>query len=140
MTRQMTLATEWVEYVPDVLTPGVLYVSRRFATASHLCCCGCGLEVVTPLNAAKWRLVERDGSVSLHPSIGNWGFPCQSHYWIERGRVRWAGALTKKQIRAVQERDRHDALAVRPARASALARFKTKLLEAWANVLAWLRK
>lgn len=138
--RHMSLETEWVEFVPEVLEPGVLYVSRRFSTASHLCCCGCGLEVVTPLNAAKWRLIERDGTVSLQPSIGNWGFPCQSHYWIERGRVRWAGALTKKQIYSVQARDRHDALAVRPARASPVAGLKAKLLYTWAAVIAWLRK
>lgn len=138
--RHMSLETKWVEFVPEVLEPGVLYVSRRFSTASHLCCCGCGLEVVTPLNVAKWRMIERDGTVSLHPSIGNWGFPCQSHYWIERGRVRWAGALTKKQIRVVQARDRHDALAVRPARASHLAAFRSKLLDAWTAMIGWLRK
>ena len=91
----------------------MLYISRRYATASHLCCCGCGREVVTPLNPAKWRLTESKGAISLSPSIGNWSFPCQSHYLIERGAVRWAGAMSRKQIAAVQNHDRIDAAYMR---------------------------
>jgi len=30
------------------------------------------------------------GVVSLAPSIGNWSFPCNSHYWITGNEVRWA--------------------------------------------------
>jgi Family of unknown function (DUF6527) len=29
-------------------------------------------------------------SISLDPSIGNWGFQCRSHYWIKNNRVVWA--------------------------------------------------
>jgi hypothetical protein len=86
-----------------------IYISLRYSTASHLCCCGCGLEVVTPLNPAKWRLTERAGAVSLVPSIGNWSFPCRSHYWITANRVRWAGAMSPEIIAAVKARDRVDA-------------------------------
>ncbi|WP_189340201.1 DUF6527 family protein [Mesorhizobium sp. M4B.F.Ca.ET.049.02.1.2] len=88
---------------------GVIYISRRYSTASHLCCCGCGREVVTPLNPAKWRLVEKDGKVSLIPSVGNWSFPCQSHYWISGNRVSWAPGMAPEVIAAVQARDRRDA-------------------------------
>jgi hypothetical protein len=28
-------------------------------------------------------------TISLDPSIGNWSFPCQSHYWITSSEVRW---------------------------------------------------
>lgn len=100
---------EAVEFVPERLEKGVLYVSRRYRTASHLCCCGCGLEVVTPLNDAKWRVSNRRGAVWLRPSIGNWSFPCQSHYWIEGGRIRWDDRMSAKAIAEVQQRDRQDA-------------------------------
>ncbi len=107
--RLARLEAEFVEFIPEQLAPGVLYVSRRYSTAAHLCCCGCGLEVVTPLNPAKWQLSERGRGVSLSPSIGNWGFPCQSHYWIDGGQVRWAGAMSPAAISAVKARDRKDA-------------------------------
>jgi hypothetical protein len=65
MTAINRIQPEFVEFIPERLNPGILYVSRRFSTATHLCCCGCGSEVVTPLNPAKWRLTERGGKVSL---------------------------------------------------------------------------
>ena len=117
MSAATGLRPEFVHYIPERLDAGVLYVSRRYNTASHLCCCGCGREVVTPLNPAKWQLTEHpDGRVSLMPSIGNWSFPCQSHYFIVRNRVSWAGAMSARQIAAVRARDRGDVerLAARP--------------------------
>lgn len=115
MIRLTHLRHEFVEFIPEELETGVIYISKRYSTASHLCCCGCGLEVVTPLNPAKWRMTERDGRIYLRPSIGNWSFPCKSHYWIEGGQVRWAGAMTPAQIVAVQARDRFDTLPPPPA-------------------------
>lgn len=47
MTRITRLKIKHIDSVPDKLEVGVLYVSSRFATAMHLCCCGCGHEVVT---------------------------------------------------------------------------------------------
>jgi Family of unknown function (DUF6527) len=78
-----------VDAVPDTLEPGVLYISMEYATAVHNCCCGCGFEVVTPLAPTGWRLIYDGDSASLEPSIGNWSFPCRSHYWIARNQVRW---------------------------------------------------
>src|ERR1051326_6726910 len=100
MNRISKLRPKFVGLIPERLDLGVLYISRRYATASHLCCCGCGLEVVTPLNSAKWRLSERDGAVWLVPSIGNWSFPCKSHYWISGNHVRRAGAMSPEMIAA----------------------------------------
>jgi hypothetical protein len=94
MNQCTSMKHEHVEYIPEDLQPGMLYISERYATASHLCCCGCRQTVVTPLNPAKWRLTERGGKISLSPSIGNWSFACQSHYWIEGDRVRWAGPMS----------------------------------------------
>jgi Family of unknown function (DUF6527) len=99
---------QFVEAMPLQIDEGVLYISKRFNTAIHKCCCGCGLEVVTPLNSAKWSLKDHGSSVSLFPSIGNWSFPCQSHYWLERNKVRWAALMSERMIRHVKERDRRD--------------------------------
>jgi Family of unknown function (DUF6527) len=105
----MQLKAEFVEFIPDRLEHGTLYISRRYSMATHLCCCGCGQEVVTPLKPAKWRLHERNGAVWLSPSIGNWSFPCQSHYWIEGNRVRWAAELSSAAIAQVRAQDHYDA-------------------------------
>ena len=108
MTRIDQLTPEFVEYVPERPAPGVLYVSLRYATALHLCCCGCDSEVVTPLNPAKWRLIEDGGTVSLFPSVGNWSLRCQSHYWITGNRVNWAAAMAPHEISAAKARDQRD--------------------------------
>lgn len=109
MTRADQLRPEFVDFIPDQLETGVLYISKRYSTASHLCCCGCGQEVVTPLNPAKWRFTVEKGAVSLVPSVGNWSLPCRSHYWITKNHVRWAAAMSPELIVAVQARDRRDA-------------------------------
>ena len=105
MTRQTRLRHEFVEAVPDELEDGVLYVSMLFATAVHRCCCGCGSEVVTPFSPTDWSLTFDGRSVSLSPSIGNWSFACRSHYWIDKGGVRWAGQWSPGEVTAGRRRD-----------------------------------
>jgi len=131
MNRISCIQPKFVEFIPEHLEAGVLYVSRRYATASHLCCCGCGLEVVTPLNPAKWRLTERDGAVSLAPSIGNWSLPCKSHCWIMGNRVRWAGAMSPEMITAVKARDRFDAIELGQRRAGGVRAIAQRMLGGW---------
>lgn len=97
----------FVEAVPERLESCVLYVSIDFATAVHMCLCGCGQEVVTPLSPTDWKITFDGETVSLDPSVGNWSFDCQSHYWIRRNRVRWAGQMSEKQIAEVRASDRH---------------------------------
>lgn len=89
---------QYVESMPKALEDGVLYISRKFRTASHLCCCGCRTKIVTPLRETEYTLIEREDSVSLYPSIGNWNHPCQSHYWIRDNRIIWARAMTQIEI------------------------------------------
>ena len=72
---------------PVTSTDGVLYVSIPFTMVVHRCCCGCGNEVVTPLDPTDWQMPIDGKSVSLSPSIGNWSLACQSHYWIHRSHV-----------------------------------------------------
>lgn len=87
-----------VHFMPAELSPGVLYVSEEFTTAAHLCPCGCGSKVSTPLGPTDWTLDETDDGPSLFPSVGNWQLRCRSHYWIHRGAVRWARQWTPQEI------------------------------------------
>lgn len=95
----------FVGTMPDRLAEGALYVSVEFCTAIHLCACGCGSRVVTPLTPAGWALIFDGETVSLYPSIGNWNLPCRSHYWIERNRVKVARRWSEREIAAGRLRD-----------------------------------
>ena len=95
----------FVEYIPDDPEEGVVYVSVSFATAVHRCCCGCGREVVTPLSPTDWTLMYDGATISLDPSIGNWSFPCQSHYWLRRNKVEWAPRWSQARVAAGRARD-----------------------------------
>lgn len=91
---------------PRVLEEGVLYISKECELAAHKCCCGCGEDVITPLNPARWRLDRHGGRVSLHPSIGNWKFACRSHYWIRNNRVIPSYGMDDEEIADAIELDR----------------------------------
>ena len=101
-----TIGHEFVDVIPETLQPKMLYISIKYATAVHLCMCGCGHEVVTPLTPTDWKLIYDGDTVSLSPSIGNWSFPCRSHYWIDRSRVRWAATWTAEQVDQGRAEDR----------------------------------
>lgn len=94
---------EFVDELPDVLEPRVLYVSVVFSTAIHLCLCGCHSEIVTPITPTDWHLRFDGECVSLSPSIGNWSYKCRSHYFLRSGQVVWAG--TDRQQRLCSDRD-----------------------------------
>jgi hypothetical protein len=106
MKKVGVLAHEFVEFIPDTLKEGTLYVSIEYATVVHKCCCGCGKEVVTPLSPSDWKLIFDGKTISLDPSIGNWGFKCQSHYWIRNNRVQWAALWSKDKVNAGRAHDR----------------------------------
>lgn len=94
-----------MESFPTVLEEGVLYISRRFSTACHRCCCGCGTKIVTPLRITEYRLTDNGGKVTLYPSIGNWSYPCRSHYVIRNGNVIPAGSMGQFAIDAGRAQD-----------------------------------
>lgn len=93
-----TLQHKFVEFIPDELGDGILYISIEYCTAIHKCVCGCGNEVVTPISPTDWQLTFNGKSVSLRPSIGNWNFECKSHYWISNNTVKLAGIWSSSKI------------------------------------------
>lgn len=103
--RRRKVHHEFVEFIPSSRKNGVVYVSIKFATAVHNCCCGCGNKVVTPISPTDWKLTFDGETISLHPSIGNWAFKCQSHYWIINDKVKWAPKWSKAEIESGRDRD-----------------------------------
>lgn len=96
----MKFRLQRVHYMPKNLEVGVLYVSEEFGTAAHLCACGCGSKIRTPLGPTEWSFEETTLGPTLHPSIGNWQQACKSHYLIYQGRVIWAEQWTPERIEA----------------------------------------
>lgn len=125
MTRPKQITHEFVTFVPKIVQPGVAYVSMEYETVIHLCCCGCGNKVVTPLAPGRWHLTFDNKSISLTPSIGNWSFPCQSHYWIHHNQIIWERAFNTAQIAAVRAADRRS---LQPGQSSW-----------WRRLLRWLK-
>jgi hypothetical protein len=106
MMRYNKLEHRFVQYIPDELEPSVLYVSMEYATAAHSCCCGCGLQVITPFTPTDWKLTFDGETVSLWPSIGNWNFPCRSHYIIRNSRILGAEPWEEKEIQGNRRTDK----------------------------------
>lgn len=106
MKQSISLRFEFVKSIPEQLAERTLYVSMDYATVVHRCCCGCGREVVTPLSPTDWKLIYDGASISLSPSIGNWCFPCRSHYWIHQSTVHWAEHWSDDRIAAGRTYDR----------------------------------
>lgn len=105
IARSRVFAYRKVEIIPEFLEPGILYYAPRYATAAHLCACGCGWEVITAIGPGHWRLYVTGGRVTLRPSIGNGSFPCRSHYFISNGHVNWASDYTNDMIAQARLRD-----------------------------------
>jgi Family of unknown function (DUF6527) len=105
MTRRR-VRHEFVEFIPEELDEGVIYISMPYATAVHKCLCGCGREIALPLSPVGWRLTYDGESISLYPSIGNWDLPCRSHYWIWGSAVHWAKSWPRRDVEAGKARDR----------------------------------
>jgi len=105
---QTSFIPAFVDEIPANLDEGHLYVSIRYRTAAHLCACGCGLKVVTPIKPPKWHLTYDGETVSLWPSVGRWQLPCRSHYVIRRNRVVWAKPWSEKRIQLGRLEDAED--------------------------------
>jgi hypothetical protein len=108
MNRPQHVKPQFVDEIPFDLDEGKLYVSMEYATAVHLCCCGCGSEVVTTLHPKRWTLSYDGEGVSLHPSVGSWSLPCRSHYVIRNNRVVWGPEWSADRIAIARIRDAAD--------------------------------
>ena len=89
--KKVPITPIYVERIPFMkdMEQGVCYISEKYAGAAHLCLCGCGLEVYMGLKHElfpnHWKLVkEKDGTISFIGSVGNYQFPCKSHYIISK--------------------------------------------------------
>ena len=98
MRRVARVDHQFVEFIPDELAPNTIYVSMEYGTAVHACLCGCGHRVITPITPTDWQLTYDGDTISLHPSVGNWNFPCQSHYVIRQNNVIWAEQWSQDRI------------------------------------------
>lgn len=105
MRDTVLLTHKFVEFIPRELEPNTIYVSIPYATVIHNCCCGCGNRVVTPISPMDWKLIFDGRSISLDPSVGNWSFPCRSHYWIRNNRVVWSDQWADEEIAAIRKKD-----------------------------------
>lgn len=106
MTATAHLRPEFVTTFPTPMERGVIYVSTEYNNCGHLCVCGCGQEVITPLSPAQWTITYDGENITMHPSIGNWSLPCRSHYVVHRGQIWWARDYTELEIAANRIRDR----------------------------------
>ncbi len=101
----MRIELQRVQFMPKVLKPGILYFAEEYGAAAHLCACGCGAKIRTPIGPTEWSIDDGPKGVSLCPSVGNWQHPCRSHYWIADGEIEWSGEWTDEHIKAGRERE-----------------------------------
>lgn len=93
-----------VRHIPDFiyamfpgepeLEDGVFYVVDDSPYVEFNCPCGCGKVVELPTKKHQpdfdgWDFREKDGKVTLAPSVLSSGFACKSHYFIRENRVEW---------------------------------------------------
>ena len=88
--EKFKLDHKFVESLPNPLENGILYISIPFRIIAHNCCCGCGKKVVLNLSPYEgWEFTYNGKTISIYPSIGNYGLKCQSHYFITKSVVEW---------------------------------------------------
>lgn len=100
-----TLKHKFVEFIPDILEDGIIYITIEYHTAVHKCICGCGNKVVTPITPTDWQLTFNGQAISLYPSIGNWNFECKSHYWIANNKIEMARKWSRSEINSGRNSD-----------------------------------
>lgn len=92
MDKVTTLTPVFVESIPELLEQGNLYISEKHGVSVHLCACGCGHKTVLDFRPEwpdGWDMKNNKGKITFRPSIGNFNFPCKSHYYITENRVEW---------------------------------------------------
>lgn len=93
-----TFKANFVEFIPEDIEEGILYISMKYKSVVHNCACGCRSRIITPLSPTDWRVIYNGQELSLYPSIGNWNLECRSHYWIKKNKVVWSSGWSQEQI------------------------------------------
>jgi hypothetical protein len=88
------LEHRFIEEIPEVKEEGVLYVSMEHCVAIHKCICGCGNDVVTPIDPSAWKLTFNGEAISLHPSIIGY----------QRTESKWQVLGSRKRLRRRRKR------------------------------------
>lgn len=101
----------FVKNLPNTLEDGVLYISMEYRISRHLCCCGCGESIDIMFSPTDWQLIYDGPTVSIEPSIGNWSYSCQSHYYITKNNVikmpKWKqGKINKNRKQDIENKNR----------------------------------
>lgn len=88
-----TICGERPEY-PDI-KDGEIYYAKDDGIVCFNCPCGCGTFVQLPveksMGSPNWDMLickDMTSSITLRPSIKQVG-GCNSHYFVEDGKVRW---------------------------------------------------
>lgn len=102
----MKMKPKFVKFMPENLEEGFLYISLEYGSVIHLCACGCGEEINTPLSPTGWKFTYDGKHIDLDPSIGNWNYSCRSHYWIKDNEVEWASDWSEAEIKINREYDK----------------------------------
>lgn len=89
-----TFSVIYCETMPDTFEQGILYISKKYGCAIHLCACGCGEKTNTafkPEWSNGWDLTDTGGLITLRPSIGNFNGEnsYHAHYYITNNKVEW---------------------------------------------------
>ena len=65
--RQIT--PDFVDEIPRELDPGKLYICCRYRAVKHLCACGCGVAINTPLHPTGWRCRNQHPATSYRLDV-----------------------------------------------------------------------
>lgn len=89
--KLLEIEPKFVDEITSEIEAGIIYISKKYKCAIHLCACGCMQKTVTPLGVGKWNLSETNSQVTLRPSIGNFTGenPYHAHYYITNNKIEW---------------------------------------------------
>ncbi len=119
-----------LETFPEILENGNFYYSKRFSLGKHLCACGCGSVINTPVTPLDWKLKYSVAGISLYPSIHNRNLPCNSHYFIRGGKTLWSYFVSDEDNAESIRRERRARSVYQHAdKGNFLARIRSKLWE-----------
>jgi hypothetical protein len=141
--KQTRFKHEVVKSFPEKLRNGTVYVTADRDLAGHLCACGCEKEVITPLSSTDWSIKLDRRGVTLNPSIGNWAYPCRSHYFIWDGNVVWEDNMSNEAI--IQGRQKNKARKLNYYRDMTVSQCTSQeqvseLRENTKTLIAWLKR